>query len=337
MKIRFAQTRLFSSRLVFVRSDARSATMLLSDAKGNNEGEKVKMKVSMYSRDRDIWDNEDNQEDEEEDGLIVIGKSHYNSRIIGMEWTRDKTLELLREYQQRRVLWDWNARGYRDRTKRKRAIQELAEILSCNTLEVEKKITNLKCQYSREVHKIQNSRDVATRPDDVYVSKWFAFKAMQFLQFGTRRYSKRKKKVEEESKLQEEEYLVSNIDPEYITFIDCNEETNGSTTGSLNASLSEDAEESFSSSLKTMELYNTSLPGPNSPLAELEETGQTLNLKRTSPNQMKKTKEEFVKFGESIAVQLAEIPDSYSRSVAKLRINQILFEAEIGVYAQTRR
>jgi hypothetical protein len=112
---------------------------------------------------------------------------------IGMEWTRDKTLELLREYQQRRVLWDWNARGYRDRAKRKRAIQELAEILCCNTLEVEKKITNLKCQYSREVHKIQNSRDTATGPDDVYVSKWFAFKAMQFLQFGTRRYSKRKK------------------------------------------------------------------------------------------------------------------------------------------------
>lgn len=116
-----------------------------------------------------------------------------NDTRLGMEWTRDKTLELLREYQQRRVLWDWNTRGYRDRAKRKRAIQELAEILCCNTLEIEKKITNLKCQYSREVHKIQNSRDAATGPDDVYVSKWFAFKAMQFLQFGTRRYSKRKK------------------------------------------------------------------------------------------------------------------------------------------------
>lgn len=111
----------------------------------------------------------------------------------GMEWTRDKTLELLHAYQQRRVLWDWSARGYRDRTKRRRAIQELADILNCNTLEIEKKITNLKCQYSREVHKIQNSRDVATGPEDIYVSKWFAFKAMQFLQFGTRRYSKRKK------------------------------------------------------------------------------------------------------------------------------------------------
>ncbi|KAG7209095.1 hypothetical protein KM043_015242 [Ampulex compressa] len=254
---------------------------------------------------------------------------------VGMEWTRDKTLELLREYQQRRVLWDWNARGYRDRAKRKRAIQELAEILCCNTLEVEKKITNLKCQYSREVHKIQNSRDAATGPDDVYVSKWFAFKAMQFLQFGTRRYSKRKKKVEEESKLQEE-YIVSDIDPESITFIDCNEETNGSGTGSFNASLSEDAEESSSSSLKAMELYNGSLQEQSSPLVDLDESGRT-KLETSTSNDRKKTKEEFAKFGESIAVQLAEIPDSYSRSVAKLRINQILFEAEIGVYAQTRR
>ncbi|XP_006614217.1 uncharacterized protein LOC102673941 [Apis dorsata] len=256
-----------------------------------------------------------------------------NDTRLGMEWTRDKTLELLREYQQRRVLWDWNTRGYRDRAKRKRAIQELAEILCCNTLEIEKKITNLKCQYSREVHKIQNSRDAATGPDDVYVSKWFAFKAMQFLQFGTRRYSKRKKKVDEETPKLQEEYIVSDIDPESITFTDYNEETNGSGTGSFNASLSEDAEESSSSSLKAMELYNGSLQNQNSPICDLDESGQ-IKLEATS-DERKRTKEEFAKFAESIAVQLAEIPDSYSRSVAKLRINQILFEAEIGVYAQT--
>ncbi|XP_076228198.1 uncharacterized protein LOC143175069 isoform X1 [Nomia melanderi] len=255
---------------------------------------------------------------------------------LAMEWTRDKTLELLREYKQRPVLWDWNARGYRDRAKRKHAIQELAEILCCNTLEIEKKITNLKCQYSREVHKIQNSRDAATGPDDVYVSKWFAFEAMQFLQFGTRRYSKRKKKIEEYSSKLQEEYIVSDIDPESITFIDCNEETNGSGTGSFNASLSEDAEESSSSSLKAMKLYRGSLPDQSSPIGDLDEPAQT-NLETEPAAERRRTKEEFTKFAESIAVQLAEIPDSYSRSVAKLRINQILFEAEIGVYAQTRR
>ncbi|XP_078044502.1 uncharacterized protein LOC144473989 [Augochlora pura] len=265
-----------------------------------------------------------------------------NDTRLAMEWTRDKTLELLREYQQRRVLWDWNARGYRDRAKRKHAIQELAEILCCNTLEIEKKITNLKCQYSREVHKIQNSREAAAGPDDVYVSKWFAFKAMQFLQFGTRRYSKRKKKVEEDSSKLQEEYIVSDIDPESITFVDCNEETNGSGTGSFNASLSEDAEEWSSSSLKAMKLYNGSLPDQSSPIGDgdgdgdLEESGQT-NLGTEPATERKRTKEDFAKFAESIAVQLAEIPDSYSRSVAKLRINQILFEAEIGVYAQTHR
>lgn len=147
-------------------------------------------------------------------------------------------------------------------------------------------------------------------------------------------------KVEEEPKLQEE-YIVSDIDPESITFTDCNEETNGSGTGSFNASLSEDAEESSSSSLKAMELYNGSLPmsQDGSPADLDESTGQT---KPRAPRvldekERKKTKEEFAKFGESIAVQLAEIPDSYSRSVAKLRINQILFEAEIGIYAQTHR
>lgn len=129
---------------------------------------------------------------------------------------------------------------------------------------------------------------------------------------------------------------MSDIDPESITFMNCNEETNGSGTGSFNTSLSEDAEESSSSSLKTMELYNGSLPSQDSPPADLDESGQVKSEPRTS-DERKKTKEEFAKFGESIAVQLAEIPDSYSRSVAKLRINQILFEAEIGIYAQTHR
>ena len=131
---------------------------------------------------------------------------------------------------------------------------------------------------------------------------------------------------------------MSNIDPESITFMDRNEETNGSGTGSFNASLSEDAEESSSSSLKAMELYSCSLPSQDSSPVDLDEVEQMkLEVGETDEKGRRKTKEEFVKFGESIAVQLAEIPDSYSRSVAKLRINQILFEAEIGVYAQTRR
>lgn len=131
---------------------------------------------------------------------------------------------------------------------------------------------------------------------------------------------------------------MSNIDPESITFID-NEETNGSNSGSFNASLSEDAEESSSSSLKAMEMYSGSLPSQDS-LPDNGDLDKSGKIKLSVPDmekERKRTKEEFAKFGESIAVQLAEIPDSYSRSVAKLRINQILFEAEIGVYAQTRR
>lgn len=40
--------------------------------------------------------------------------------------------------------------------------------------------------------------------------------------------------------------------------------------------------------------------------------------------------DELMIFGQSIASQLRNITDSYSRSVAKLRIQQVLFEAETG-------
>ncbi|XP_016962628.1 uncharacterized protein LOC108033012 [Drosophila biarmipes] len=45
--------------------------------------------------------------------------------------------------------------------------------------------------------------------------------------------------------------------------------------------------------------------------------------------------DELVIFGQSIASQLRTITDSYSRSVAKLRIQQVLFEAETGQFQST--
>ncbi|KAH8245336.1 hypothetical protein KR032_009100 [Drosophila birchii] len=44
------------------------------------------------------------------------------------------------------------------------------------------------------------------------------------------------------------------------------------------------------------------------------------------------SEDELVIFGQSIASQLRTIMDSYSRSVAKLRIQQVLFEAETGQF-----
>ncbi|XP_032581277.1 uncharacterized protein LOC6619957 isoform X3 [Drosophila sechellia] len=45
--------------------------------------------------------------------------------------------------------------------------------------------------------------------------------------------------------------------------------------------------------------------------------------------------DDLIIFGQSIASQLRTIPDSYSRSVAKLRIQQVLFEAETGQFQGT--
>ncbi|XP_063983914.1 uncharacterized protein LOC135165982 isoform X3 [Diachasmimorpha longicaudata] len=250
------------------------------------------------------------------------GKITKIDSLREMEWTREKTLELLREYQARTVLWDWNARGYRDRTKRKRAIQELADLLGCNTLEVEKKVTNLKCQYSREVHKIQTSKENARGPEDVYVSKWFAFKAMQFLQFGSRRYSSRKKKVEDTIMgmprpedtphiKTEEEYIVSDIDPESIRpYYDCPDDENVSATGSYNASPLED-EESSSSSLKhPLEPWHNSFHDENLPNDSQKEPIS----KEISSNDRKRLRDEFSKFGERVDLELetSRSPGRYS-------------------------
>ncbi|KAM8720865.1 hypothetical protein ACLKA7_006843 [Drosophila subpalustris] len=45
--------------------------------------------------------------------------------------------------------------------------------------------------------------------------------------------------------------------------------------------------------------------------------------------------DDLIIFGQSIASQLRSIPDPYSRSLAKLRIQQVLFEAETGQNSET--
>jgi len=52
----------------------------------------------------------------------------------------------------------------------------------------------------------------------------------------------------------------------------------------------------------------------------------------TTPNggTVSNNDDDLIIFGQSIASQLRSIPDPYSRSLAKLRIQQVLFEAETG-------
>ncbi|XP_017141512.1 uncharacterized protein LOC108155306 [Drosophila miranda] len=92
-----------------------------------------------------------------------------------MEWTREKTLQLIVEYRCRRGLWDMTCDEYRKKDVKQRLLNEVGQALGGNipTNELEKKFHTLRTQYHREINRMKRK--------EPYNSKWFGFKNLAFL------------------------------------------------------------------------------------------------------------------------------------------------------------
>ena len=101
-----------------------------------------------------------------------------NFRI--MDWNNEQVLALIELYRSRNVLWDSKNPFYKDRNKRHDALMEIAQELNADKTEIEKKIRYLQSHFSRELKKVKKCKS-GDGLEDVYISKWFAFKSMMFL------------------------------------------------------------------------------------------------------------------------------------------------------------
>ncbi|XP_017041668.1 uncharacterized protein LOC108088418 [Drosophila ficusphila] len=92
-----------------------------------------------------------------------------------MEWTREKTLQLISEYRCRRGLWDMTCDEYRKKDVKQRLLNEVSQVLGGNIPinELEKKFHTLRTQYHREISRMKRK--------EPYNSKWFGFKNLVFL------------------------------------------------------------------------------------------------------------------------------------------------------------
>ena len=92
-----------------------------------------------------------------------------------MEWTNDKVVNLIDLYRNRPVLWDCRLKEYKDRNKRMDALLEIAFSFGVEKGEIERKIKNLVCHFSRELKREREVSKSGAGSDDVYKSKWFCY------------------------------------------------------------------------------------------------------------------------------------------------------------------
>lgn len=97
-----------------------------------------------------------------------------------MEWTEDMCLKLIEIYRDYPILWDPTNSQFKLAKKKIDIWQLIAKEFNCEISEVKKKIESLLTSYRRELRR-ENTTFSGMGTEDLYKSKWFAFKAMQFL------------------------------------------------------------------------------------------------------------------------------------------------------------
>ncbi|KAL5239122.1 hypothetical protein ACI65C_006532 [Semiaphis heraclei] len=76
-----------------------------------------------------------------------------------MEWSQDKTLQLIESYRLHPVLWNCKLSDYKHRDKRHDAWNEIAKSLNLDKDEVERKIKNLSSHFARESKRLNENND----------------------------------------------------------------------------------------------------------------------------------------------------------------------------------
>lgn len=107
---------------------------------------------------------------------------------VKMEWTIQKTIDLIELYRTSGVLWDPTDENYKNRDKRLDALRNISTTLEVPREEVERKIKNLVGQFSREIKKCKEKSSHGAA-DGTCESRWFAFKPLLFLKDKKKRLS----------------------------------------------------------------------------------------------------------------------------------------------------
>jgi len=98
------------------------------------------------------------------------------------EWLKSEIDQLINMYHNKPELWDVKSKVYKDRVKKRDALDEIATIFETTVEEITRKI-HLRNQFNSEFKKTTKKKS-GQGSDELYTSKWPHFKSLLFLQKG---------------------------------------------------------------------------------------------------------------------------------------------------------
>lgn len=100
-----------------------------------------------------------------------------------VNWSKEKTRELIEMLQAYPELWDTTCKLHKDRTKKNSATINMAEHFGVSSAEITRKLHNLRTQMNNEIRKIKKKKS-GDGLDDVFISNWEFFDSLKFLTAG---------------------------------------------------------------------------------------------------------------------------------------------------------
>ncbi|XP_074646129.1 uncharacterized protein LOC141902346 isoform X2 [Tubulanus polymorphus] len=258
---------------------------------------------------------------EECEGIDIEGQPSSSIECSTRE-SRYFTSSFIDLYRELECLWNLNIPECKSKTERAKAYQLLCQRFDMDERDVKAKISSLRTYYSKELAKHRRS----SAKGEVYVSKWPHSSQLDFLtdfivprgQMRVRHFSKRRITVENDSD-QLDDALRTIMDDQNS---EINSEINNHHSPRKRIKLSTPEVHSFSASpmLTATRQVNS---GKEDKLLQA-----TANLLKVSENSMFHNDDPDALFGRHIANELRAIDDDRIKKMAKMKIQNAIFEAQ---------
>ncbi|KAG8309338.1 hypothetical protein J6590_061312 [Homalodisca vitripennis] len=243
-----------------------------------------------------------------------------------MEWNDEQVLVLIDLYRERRLLWDSSDSQHKLKNQRHDSLTEIAVSFGVDKNEIERKWKNLTSHFWREKKKEAETKRTGSGADEPYVSKWFAYQPMNFLgdKNKPRNTQDSTQRKEEEDGPQDSQEEGINDDSQVVHPQNSEDKQASTLSPSEVAGTKKPFKSPKAPKSKSARRRLVDSPGSSNALDE------ALNVMRSLQSKRANIDDEYSLYGEQIAIKLRKLPSPRTRLVVQNKINQLLFEAEMG-------
>ncbi|XP_073997572.1 uncharacterized protein isoform X2 [Rhodnius prolixus] len=222
-----------------------------------------------------------------------------------MVWTPEQTLKLIEELKWLPGLWE-NVGYYKSKTKCQDALQELADKFNVEAREMEKRLHGLKSQFYREHKKISDPKMKGKQ------CIWFGYEPLLYLKHGTGTSKRKCREEMDEVKVEIVENAINESANEAEGKIEIVRDDHDWDSSMLRPALK------------------------RKPFIEHQNKDDITTDSLKSLSEVLIQRDEYSIYGEHIAAKLRAQKSRKEVSIAQYQIDNILFNLEMGRYAEEK-